>query len=1013
MENKSFIFIFVLIFMMVFSISAVSADDVQTNESGVVSGDVDVVTVNPWATSGELNYDIPTSANNIVSADVYVNVYGGSAKNTYGANANVSVKTANGENQLGSEELWTEGGSSDGVVYIVNNHTNKCYSDYQMHYQIKDLLKGLNGSSITIKVDTFAMENKTFDGRIKLIALVLAYDDGDSDVINYYVDFAQKWTKTNVTTAFSTENAQKGTATLTNVALSSADGSFRINGELIGDPDNHSSGNYYQYSVWDDISSKLITGQQTELMAVNVGTSSYASLKNVLSVLKIKAEDVKTSYSGKVSGDVDVVTVNPWNTTGALTYVIPTSAKTIVSADVFVNVYAGSAKNTHGANANVTLITPNGEKLLASEELWIAEGSTNGVVYYVNDHTDKCYSDYQMHYDIKDLISGLNGSSISIKVDTYAMPDKTFDGRIKLISLVLAYDDGDSDIINYYVDFAQKWTKTNVTTEFATENATNIIGAYLTNVALSSADGSFRINGELIGDSDNHSSGNYYQYSVWDDISSKLITGQQTELMAVNVGTSTYASLKNVLSVLKIKAVDTQTNYSGKVSGDVDVVTANPWNTTGAITYVIPTSAKTIVSADVFVNVYAGSAKNTHGANANVTLITPNGEKLLASEELWIAEGSTNGVVYYVNDHTDKCYSDYQMHYDIKDLISGLNGSSISIKVDTYAMPDKTFDGRIKLISLVLAYDDGDSDIINYYVDFAQKWTKTNVTTEFATENATNIIGAYLTNVALSSADGSFRINGELIGDPANHTSGNYYQYSTWDNLTSFIKEGQNTEMMAVNVGTSTYASLKNTLSVFKVQSAIGVTVTPKALSTTYDSGKAFTITVVDANKKPVSGLKLTLKVFTGKTSKNYYATTNSKGVASFAGASKLAIGTHKVEITSSNKNYVVKKTTSTIKVSKAKTTVKAPKVTVKAKKSKFFKVTVKNQATKKAVSNLKIALKIYTGKKYKTYTVKTNSKGVAQFNTKSLSIGSHRVVVSSGDNKYTVSAKSTITVKK
>ena len=998
--------------MMVFSISAVSADDVQTNESGVVSGDVDVVTVNPWSTSGELNYDIPTSANNIVSADVYVNVYGGSAKNTYGANANVSIKTANGENQLGSEELWIEEGSSDGTVYIVNNHTNKCYSDYQMHYQIKDLLKGLNGSSITIKVDTFAMENKTFDGRIKLIALVLAYDDGDTDVINYWIDSAQKWTKTNVTTVFSTENAQKGTATLTNVALSSADGSFRINGELIGDPDNHSSGNYYQYSVWDDISSKLITGQQTELMAVNVGTSSYASLKNVLSVLKIKAFDSKTNYSGKVSGDVDVVTVNPWNTTGELAYIIPTDAKTIVSADVYVNVYAGSAKITHGANANVTLITPNGEKLLASEELWIAEGSTNGVVYYVNDHTDKCYSDYQMHYDIKDLISGLNGSSIAIKVDTFAMHDKTFDGRIKLIALVLAYDDGDSDVINYYVDFAQKWTKTNVTTAFSTENAQKGT-ATLTNVALSSADGSFRINGELIGDPDNHSSGNYYQYSVWDDISSKLITGQQTELMAVNVGTSSYASLKNVLSVLKIKAFDSKTNYSGKVSGDVDVVTVNPWNTTGELAYIIPTDAKTIVSADVYVNVYAGSAKITHGANANVTLITPNGEKLLASEELWIAEGSTNGVVYYVNDHTDKCYSDYQMHYDIKDLISGLNGSSISIKVDTYAMPDKTFDGRIKLISLVLAYDDGDSDIINYYVDFAQKWTKTNVTTEFATENATNIIGAYLTNVALSSADGSFRINGELIGDPANHTSGNYYQYSTWDNLTSFIKEGQNTEMMAVNVGTSTYASLKNTLSVFKVQSAIGVTVTPKALSTTYDSGKAFTITVVDANKKPVSGLKLTLKVYTGKTSKNYYATTNSKGVASFAGASKLAIGTHKVEITSSNKNYVVKKTTSTIKVSKAKTTVKAPKVTVKAKKSKFFKVTVKNQATKKAVSNLKIALKIYTGKKYKTYTVKTNSKGVAQFNTKSLSIGSHRVVVSSGDNKYTVSAKSTITVKK
>ena len=519
---------------------------------------------------------------------------------------------------------------------------------------------------------------------------------------------------------------------------------------------------------------------------------------------------------------------------------------------------------------------------------------------------------------------------------------------------------------------------------------------------------------ELIGDPDNHSSGNYYQYSVWNDVSSNLITGKNTELMAVNAGTGTYASLKNVLSVLKINnPLSAQTAYSSQVSGDVDVVTVNPWNTTGELTYTIPTTAKSIVTADVFVNVYGGSAKNTYGANANVTLVTAKGVEQLGSEVLWIADGSSDGTVYVVNDHTDKCYSDYQIHYDIKDLVYDLIGSNITIKVDTFAIANKTFDGRIKLIALVLAYDDGDSDIINYWVDFTQKWTKTNVTTTFETENVTNIIKTSLTNVALSSADGSFRVNGELIGDPSNHSAGNYYQYSVWDDLTSYVKEGQNTELMAVNTGTTTYASLKNVLSVFKTKSAIQTTVTPKALSTTYDSGKAFTITVLDSNKNPVSGLKLTLKVYTGSTSKNYYATTNSKGVATFAGASKLAIGTHKVEITSSNKNYVVKKTTSSIKVSKAKTTIKAPKVTVKSKKSNFFKVTVKNQATKKVVSNIKVKIKVYTGKKFKTYTVKTNSKGIAKINTKTLSVGKHNVVISSGDNKYTISAKSLITVKK
>uniref|UniRef100_UPI00386F5068 DUF3344 domain-containing protein n=1 Tax=Methanobrevibacter sp. TaxID=66852 RepID=UPI00386F5068 len=295
--------------MIVFSLSAVSADDLQTTDSGQVSGDVDVATVSPWDTTGELTYDIPAEAKEIKSADVYVNVYAGSAANTRGANANVSLKTADGENQIASEELWIENGTSDGTIYPVNDHTDKCYSDYQMHYDVTDSLKGLNGSSIAIKVNTFEMENKTFDGRIKLIALILAYDDGDNDKISYWVDTTQKWTKTNVTTTFDTEALSSiKKADLINVALSSANGNFTLNEEPLGSPDDYSSGSYYQYSCWD-VSDKLKAGEKTELVSRNVGTSSYASLKNVLTVLKVEemiAEvslnteytSVKTAYAG-------------------------------------------------------------------------------------------------------------------------------------------------------------------------------------------------------------------------------------------------------------------------------------------------------------------------------------------------------------------------------------------------------------------------------------------------------------------------------------------------------------------------------------------------------------------------------------------------------------------------------------------------------------------------------------------------------------------------------------------
>ena len=161
MKNKSFIYLFALIFMMLFSLSAVSADDLQLTDSGQVSGDVDVVTVNPWKTSGELAYDIPSDVKDIKSADVYVNIYSGSAQNTYGANANVSLRTVNGENQIASEELWIEDGSTDGTIYPVNNHTYKCYSDYQMHYDITDSLKGLNGTSISVNVDPISVSIRT------------------------------------------------------------------------------------------------------------------------------------------------------------------------------------------------------------------------------------------------------------------------------------------------------------------------------------------------------------------------------------------------------------------------------------------------------------------------------------------------------------------------------------------------------------------------------------------------------------------------------------------------------------------------------------------------------------------------------------------------------------------------------------------------------------------------------------------------------------------------------------
>ena len=99
-------------------------------------------------------------------------------------------------------------------------------------------------------------------------------------------------------------------------------------------------------------------------------------------------------------------------------------------------------------------------------------------------------------------------------------------------------------------------------------------------------------------------------------------------------------------------------------------------------------------------------------------------------------------------------------------------------------------------------------------------------------------------------------------------------------------------------------------------------------------------------------------------------------------------------------------------KMKPGKCIIKAPKVTAKHHKSKYFKITVKNKFTKKAMKSFKLKLKIFTGKKSATYIVKTNKKGVAKFNTKTLAKGTHKVVIKSKSRNYYINAKSKIKVK-
>ena len=125
--------------------------------------------------------------------------------------------------------------------------------------------------------------------------------------------------------------------------------------------------------------------------------------------------------------------------------------------------------------------------------------------------------------------------------------------------------------------------------------------------------------------------------------------------------------------------------------------------------------------------------------------------------------------------------------------------------------------------------------------------------------------------------------------------------------------------------------------------------------------------------------------------------------------------GTYKVVVSKGeSKNYTASQVTSQFVVKKAPTKLTPTALTAKKGASKYFKVTVKNSKTKKVITGIKIKIKVYTGKSSKTYTVKTNSKGIAQLNVKSLKVGTHKVVVTSGNSYCTAkSATSKIVIKK
>ena len=193
----------------------------------------------------------------------------------------------------------------------------------------------------------------------------------------------------------------------------------------------------------------------------------------------------------------------------------------------------------------------------------------------------------------------------------------------------------------------------------------------------------------------------------------------------------------------------------------------------------------------------------------------------------------------------------------------------------------------------------------------------------------------------------------------------------------------------------------------FKVVKKISTYVYGYIVTTTYKTSKKMTITLYDEDDKPVANRKISIKL----NGKNYSAKTNKNGLASFTVPNNLAPKTYYATLKfAGDSSYFASSYSVKVVVKKATPKLTAKAKTFKVKAKKKYTATLK---TDKNVVMKNVKVSITVGKK--TYSAKTNSKGVVTLTLSKLSKkGKYTATVKFAGSAYynAVSRKVKITVK-
>lgn len=222
--------------------------------------------------------------------------------------------------------------------------------------------------------------------------------------------------------------------------------------------------------------------------------------------------------------------------------------------------------------------------------------------------------------------------------------------------------------------------------------------------------------------------------------------------------------------------------------------------------FTLPCDPYDVQWARLYVDAYIGNMQVNYPLNTTVEFYGGTNWITLGSEIMnttyTFPECEDFDGTIWLSDHSNRVTSDVLTWYDVKNNISS---SNVSARVHT-AKPDGTqpFDGRVKMITLVVAYDDNSSGkTIHYWVnqghdtdsyladdsDCPDYFGETSFNTSVIDSPGT----AILTVLPLASYNGNYTFNSTDL-TWSNPHQGSYFQWQNW-NVTGLINTTQNTVM--------------------------------------------------------------------------------------------------------------------------------------------------------------------------------------------------------------------------